>query len=299
MGSSNAATVLNEYDRGDVIRVDEMMLKCVSVILESEANIVWGCRDIRAIGQPYYTLLIVTDREIARTLVSVFAMSEKETMEPSYLRSFLWGEHLCYLFPYRKERRLADFVAGQITEPAVSENICVNMLLACMESSLPYPLLFLEFEQDLVHIEKDNSVYLTPNFDISQLDPSIDESNCVVRCARIMLDILSLNRKKRLKSRKLLSRKIERQAYTRFSEVYHDIKLTILAEKKESVLRRLFKYLGARKDRIFRVILVLSVVCFVVALVMLISYLIFGDFVLGKIFGHNLNTIGTERLNVK
>jgi hypothetical protein len=33
--------------------------------------------------------------------------------------------------------------------------------------------------------------------------------------------------------------------------------------------------------------------------VMLISYLIFGDFGLGKIFGHSLNTIGTERLNVK
>jgi hypothetical protein len=168
-----------------------------------------------------------------------------------------------------------------------------------MESPLPYPLLFLEFEQELVHIEKDNSVYLTQDFDISELKPSIDESDCVVQCARLMLSVLNLNRKKRLKSRKLLSRKVERQAYTRFSEIYHDIKLTILAEKKQSALQRFFQYLGTRKDRIFRVILVLSVICFALALVMLISYLIFGDFALGKIFGHNLNTIGTERLNVK
>ncbi|MDR1952974.1 MAG: hypothetical protein LBQ21_00610 [Clostridiales Family XIII bacterium] len=299
MGSSNAATAINDCDRENVVRVDDMMLKCVSVILETEANTVWSCRDMQAIGQPYYTLLIVTDREIARVLVSAFAASEKETGERAYLRSFLWGEDICYLFPYRRERRLADFAAGQITNPTISEEICVNILLACMESSLPYPLLFLEFEQELVHVEKDNSVYLTTDFDVSKLDASIDESDCVVRCARTMLDILNMNRKKRLKSRKLLSRKIERQAYARFSEVYHDIKLTVLAEKKMSILRRFFKFCGVHRDRIFRIILVLSVICFVLALVMLISYLIFGDFGLGKIFGHSLNTIGTERLNVK
>jgi hypothetical protein len=181
----------------------------------------------------------------------------------------------------------------------VSEQICVNLLLAGMESPLPYPLMFLAFRQDMVHIENDNSVYLTPYLDLTNLDPYISESDCVVACAQIMLDILGAKKGKQLKSRRLLSRKVQREAYEHFSEVYHDFNITISPAKKRPLRARFADFFAERKDRIFRFILVISVICFIVAIVMLLNYLIFGDFAISKLFGRGLETIGTEDLTVK
>ncbi|MDR2157558.1 MAG: hypothetical protein LBO81_07245 [Clostridiales Family XIII bacterium] len=283
----------------DTIMVEGMTLKRVSSILRTGVNAVWGCRDLSAVGHPYYILLIVTDRRIARTLISIFASSEKDTGRPAYLRNFLWGEHLCYLFPYRKERRLTDFAIGQVSAPAVGEQICVNLLLAGMESPLPYPLLLLAYRQGLVHIENDNSVYLTPNFDLTALDPGVSESDCVLACAELMLDILGSTRGKQLKSRKLLAKKVQRKSYAHFSEVYHDFNLTLSVRKTGSLPGRFFGFLAEHKDQIFRFILVLSLMCFAVAILMLLSYLIFGEFSLSKLFGRGLNMIGTENLAAK
>jgi hypothetical protein len=289
----------NTREDPDTIVSEGMTLKRVSVILRTGVNAIWGCRDLSAVGRPYYILLIVTDRQTARALVSVFALSEKEQGRPAYLRHFLWGEHICYLFPYRRERRLADFSAGQITTPEESEQICVNLLLAGMESPLPYPLLFLAFQQGLVHIENDNSVYLTCDFDLTELDPDVSESDCVVSCAKIMLDVLGAGGRKPLKSQRLLAKKVHRNAYAHFSEVYHDFNITVSAGKKRTLRTRFSAFFSERRDRIFRVILVLSVLCFIVAVLMLLSYLIFGDFALSKLFGQSLNTIGTEDLSTK
>ncbi|MDR2163243.1 MAG: hypothetical protein LBO70_04795 [Clostridiales Family XIII bacterium] len=302
MMSNEVAGQLNtsaEHMESDTIITGGMTLKRVSLILQTEVNAVWGCRDFSAVGRPYYTLLVVTNRRIARDMVSVFALSEKETERPAYLHSFLWGEDICYLFPYRRERRLVDFVTGQTTTPAVSEQICVNLLLAGMESLLPYPLLFLTFRQGMVHIENDNSVYLTPYLNLTDLDLSISESDCVVACAQIMLDILGASKGKQLKSRRLLSKKVQREAYAHFSEVYHDFNITISSGKKKPLLKRFTEFFSERKDRIFRFILVISVICFIVAIIMLLNYLIFGDFAISKLFGHGLDTIGTEDLTVK
>jgi hypothetical protein len=102
-----------------------------------------------------------------------------------------------------------------------------------------------------------------------------------------------------MKSRKLLSRKAARGAYSQFPEVYHDFNITLLDKNKRLSVGAFFAFFREHKDAVFRVILVISSICFVVALAMLISYLIFGDFPLFKLFGHNLNVVGTEHLNVK
>ncbi|MDR0853265.1 MAG: hypothetical protein LBN34_02745 [Clostridiales Family XIII bacterium] len=281
------------------IEADGMVLRQVAVVLKSEVNAVWVCRDILAIGQPYYTLLLVTDRDVSKKLVAVFADSDKPAGKQPYLKTFLWGETLCYLFPYHKPRQITEFAQGQIETPQISEEICINLLLTSIESPMPWPLLYLQFEQGMVNVEKDNSVYLMPVLNLEPLDENITESSCVTACARIMLDILSLANKTKLKSRKLLSSKVARGAYEQFPEVYHDFKLTVLQKKRKFSLRSFFGFFKEHRDVIFRVLLVLSSICFVVALVMLISYLIFGDFALFKLFGHSLKTIGTEKLNVR
>ncbi|MDR1292733.1 MAG: hypothetical protein LBJ91_04995 [Clostridiales Family XIII bacterium] len=259
----------------------------------------WACRDIGAASQPWYTLLSVFDRETAKKILTAFQDSDKNTDKPPYIRSFLQGEELCFLFPYHAERPLAEFAEGQITTPAVREAICVNLILACLESPLPWPLLFLAFDQDKINVEKDNGVFLSTTFDLTQLNASVSEADCVGRCAEVMLRILRLNQKKRLKSYELLNRKVEHGAYTQFSEVYHDFRLTGLRRKKRFRLSLISAFVVARKDIFFRILLVFSVVCAVVAAVMLISYLAVGSFPLFKLFGQSMDMIGTEQLNVK
>jgi hypothetical protein len=114
-----------------------------------------------------------------------------------------------------------------------------------------------------------------------------------------MLSILGMASKKNLRSRKLLSRKVSHGAYAHFPEVYHDFKITILNKKRHFGIGAIAAFFSEHRDTIFRIILVLSSICFIVALMMLISYLIFGDFPLFKLFGHSLKEIGTEHLNVK
>jgi hypothetical protein len=188
-------------------------------------------------------------------------------------------------------------VEGQITAPSVIEDICINLLLACISSPLPYPLLYLILDSGMIHVEMDNSIYFTLAFDLTMLDITVTEADCVSRCAEILLEISALNTAKELRSSKLLRKKIQHRAYTQFSEVYHDFRITLLPKRNRFNLPRILAFFVEHKDRLFRVLLVLSILCVVIALAMLISYVIFGDFSLFKLFGHSIKTIGTERLN--
>jgi hypothetical protein len=274
-----------------------MMLKCVSVLFQGSVNSILVCRDISAYSQPYYTLLAVSDRENSKLLLSVFANSERIGEDPAYLRSFVQGDQICFLFRYREKRRLDDFVSGQIVSSLVREQICVNLLLACIESPLPWPLLYLQLDQRLINIEKDNSVFLTMDFDLSELDATLTESDCVVRCADILLDILSMNTGKNLRSFALISGKTSRMAYEHFAEVYRDIRLTEIPQSKKHIFVRIKESFIKHKDVWFRLLLIFSIICAAVAVLMLLSFVIFGDFSLTKLFAGSLKTIGTEHLN--
>ncbi|MDR3363419.1 MAG: hypothetical protein LBS91_00485 [Clostridiales Family XIII bacterium] len=280
----------------DVYRIDNMTLKCVSVLFQSAVNSILVCRDISAYSQPYYTLLAVSDREKSKLLLAVFADSERPGEGPAYLRSFMQGDQICFLFRYREKRRLDAFVGGQVVSSRVREQICVNLVLACIESPLPWPLLYLQLDQRLINIEKDNSVFLTTDFDLGALDASLTESDCVVRCADVLLDILRINTGRDLKSFALIKGKAFRKAYAQFAEVYRDIRLTEIPQDKGRVSARVKEAFAKHRDVWFRILLILCVACAAVAIMMLLSFVIFGDFSLSKLFAGSLETIGTEHL---
>ena len=72
--------------------------------------------------------------------------------------------------------------------------------------------------------------------------------------------------------------------------------MTALPERKESLKGRLKGFWLRNRDRIFRLLLVLSAVAVVVALIMLISQIIFGDIPLLRLFERAFEQIGTESL---
>jgi len=282
-----------------IYRTGDMALYTVRDVFKNAVNDVVICQDQASQARPYYVLVAVKERETAKALLSIFQNNARDMEEEPYIACFSHGEQLCYLFPYHIERNLEAFSEGQINSPVERERVCINITLACLSSPLPYPLLYLLLDQKQIHIEKDNTVFFTPYFDLRELDPKTDESACAVRCVYLLIDILQKQSRKPLKSLNLLHKKLLSRSYKCFTEVYRDIRITALPEKKPKLFRRLRAWWGRNKDLLFKIILVVSVFCTIVALTMLMSYLIFGDFSLFRLLGGSIDKIGTEEINTK
>jgi hypothetical protein len=285
-----------------IYRTNGMILSKVRDVLSCPANDVEICQDLNSPARVYYTVLVIKDRKcIKRMLLSLenAGKSAAEGEQP-YLFRFSDGERLCFAFPYRPERNLALFAPGQMTSPAVRERTAVNLVMECLSTPLPWPLLFLVLRQGNVHIEKDNTIYFTPYLDLTELDNERDEVDCVNCCVSIIMNILQApggSRRQRLRSLELIRKKHAKDAYRSFPELYRDIKLTALPEGKQSILRRLRGWWFRNRDILFRLLLILCVVIIIVTLIMFLSQLVFGDIPLLRLFEHSFDVIGTERLN--
>lgn len=278
-----------------------MELEVISQAFHGSANDVVVCRDRLSASGTLYTLLVIHDRKCARKMLTVMEDNQRSG-ESACLLQFSQNETMLFLFPYREERKFSAFAPGQMTSPETGEAICVNLVMECLATDLPWPLLYLVLEQDCVQIAKDNTVYFTVSLDLNDLDPTRTERNCVSSCAQLLLDLLAGpiaggRSRKKLKSYELIWKKMGKNAYTGFPELYQDIKLTALPQVKPSLKNRLRILWTNSRDRLFRILLVLCILLAIAAAVVLISQLIFGDVPLLRLFQHTFDMIGTENLH--
>lgn len=267
-------------------------LRCV---FHGEANDVVICQDTAAPAAPRYTLLVIRDPECARRLLEVFRAAGPGRDQP-YLFRFSVNDRLCLAFPYRPERRLDRFAEGQMPSPAAREAVCVSLVMECLASNLPYPLLYLALDPENLHIGADNQVYFTHYFDLAKLDPRKGEASCCGHCVETLLPLLEGGSRKGLKSFQLLWKKLDRNACQSFSELYRDIRLTAVPIKKPSIRQRIRSAWRRNEDRLFRLLLIVSSAAVITALVILITDALFGESFLFKLFENHFSQIGTERL---
>jgi hypothetical protein len=272
-----------------------MVLEPVRDVFDGPENSVSICRDLQSPIEARYTLLVVKDRNIAKNLVAIFENSERVLPEgvTPYVACFTQNALLCYLFDYREERKITLFAPGQITSSKDWEFVCVNLVLECLSSHIPFPLLALSLEPDNVHLEKDGTVFLTPYYDLSRLSEDNDEAVCARRCAELMLSLIET--RGRLKSAELMRKKLAKNAFRSLPELYRDIKVTEIPEKKK-FRERLRGFRRRNNDRVFSVLLVVCVAVAVFALVVLISQLLFGNIPILRIFERCFDAIGTRSL---
>lgn len=286
--------------KGLIYHAGNMALDPIAEIFRGPVNDVLICRDANAPASMRYLLWVIHDRACVKQLLPVFESAEGSSLtgEPAYLLRFTQNDLLCYVFPYREERRLAAFAPGQMINPVIRERICVNLVIECLSSSLPYPLLYLLLRQECIHLEKDNSVFFLPTLDLSELDPEKGEADCVAVCAQILLGLLEGGgrRRRQLKSYELIRKKLTKCAYSGFPELYHDIKLTAIPEHKLGWRARLKGFWIRNKDRIFKILLVLCIIMVILALIFALSQLILGDIPLLRLFERAFEVIGTETL---
>ncbi|MDR2089309.1 MAG: hypothetical protein LBP73_08140 [Clostridiales Family XIII bacterium] len=273
----------------------DMVLEPVRDVFNGPKNSVLICRDLRSPVGAHYTLLAVRDRILAKRLISIFENSERVLPEGAspYVACFTQNELLCYLFEYREERKIGLFAPGQINSAKAWESVCVNLVLECLSSSIPFPLLALSLEPDNVHLEKDGAIFFTHYYDLTRLSEEADESVCARRCVELMLSLLET--RGRLKSAELMRKKLAKNAFRSLPELYRDIKVTELPEKKK--LTAHVKGMWRRnRDRLFTALLVACVIVAIFAVIVLLSQLIFGNIPILRIFERCFDVIGLRSL---
>lgn len=286
-----------------VYHADSMELEVIWEAFHGTVNDVVVCRDLSSVSGDCYTVLVIHDRQCRYTMLDIMQQAEQGTQDSTFFQCFTQNEALCFAFPYRAERKFTTFAAGQMLTPATGEAICVNLVMECLSTPLPWPLLYLVLRQDNIHITKDNEVYFTLHLDLEDLNLQRDESACVSYCAHVLLELLSgrpthgRRSRKALKSFELIRKKCDKHAYSGFPELYRDIKLTSIPTQKASLKSKASGVWLRNKDRLFRILMILSVTAVVIALLLLISQLIFGDIPLLRLFRHTFDVIGTENLH--
>lgn len=280
--------------RGLEFYYGDRILEVVATLFSGKANDVVVCRDISSPVDAKYTMLVVHDHDCVKKLLPILESCQDEL---PYTFSFAQNNNMIYGFPFRAERRFSSFAKGQMQDPKVGESICISLVMECISSPFPPELLYLILTQDSIQLTKENEIYFTPVLDLSLLDTEIRERECTICCAKIILELLEgAAGKKKLKSFELIRKKIKSNSYSIFTELFRDIKLTAMPGKKLSIKQQIKGWWLRSKDSLFRILLILCILAVIVAIIMLISQLIYGDIPLLRLFKHCFDVIGTENL---
>lgn len=276
-------------------QVKEMSLESIREIYVGSANDIYICEDLSSSGHDYYTVMIIKDHTLAKEFLQI-ASGENGNREPCYIDVFTCGQGLGLVFEYIKERYLEAFYMGEQFSLPICETICVNLIIECMSTNLPYPLLYLCLQQKQIHMRMDNSIQLGCPLDIAELDRNIGEEACVGLCATILRDLLVSKARQKADSYQLLSKKITKGSYLHFKDLYYDVKMASEEPKKKNILLWMRGFFYRNQKLLFRVLLYLSVALFVLALIGLIFQLTTGDIPYLRFFINTFKKIGTESM---
>lgn len=223
-----------------------------------------------------YTVWDMKQQEAARKLMQ---------MEGGffYSRCVQKGEHMWILFPYEEPRPLFRFYKGALENWEERKRIYENLIKACREQKLPFPVLYLLLAEKSLNLKADGSVSFCYNVSLKRLDGERREDDCVQACVSLILELMQQGGKEEKACYALLHKKRRRNIYRKFDEVIEDLNL-IDGRKRLRPFVRMKRPEQTAVDRIFRRIFVLAAVLAVAALVLFVSQVLFGDLPLFRIF---------------
>lgn len=280
-----------------IYNAGEKKLNCIRKVLENEVGEVWIAQDTgEDVDGVYDTLIIVKNHETAKTLMKIWEEGLREGRE-SCGQMPAGKEAFCITYPYKKERPLHKFYESQPRSGKECEQICINLLVECVSSGEVWPVLYLILSQKQVHIEKDLSIFFSYQLDLTALNEKIKEKDCVVKCARMILDMMQKTPEmEKTIGMNLIRKKLLKDGYSHFTELIRDIHMDAGAWKKVGLKERIKDFFQTKKETIVRILLILSIVLGVIAVLMILSQMIFGDVPFLRIFAGTFETIGQESL---
>lgn len=278
-----------------IYQSQKMRLKTIRVIEQTPVNDILICQDQNAAEEGLYTVLAVHDHEIVKKILTVYGQSEYE-MKSSCIDSFSDQGVFLLVYPYYRERSLERFYMGTTYTLSECEDVCINTILTCISAELPYPLLYLILEQKQLQLARNHNVYLEYMINLETLDPEITERDCVVQCAKILRELLEPKAAQKAVSYQLLDKKIAKKSYHRFTELYKDVRIAAVSKNKNGLLGRLRAWFLRNRDRLFKILLWVSVILLLLVVVSFVTQAIFGDIPWLRLFFNGFKKIGTESL---
>ncbi len=277
-----------------IFQSQKMQLQSVRIVSANDVNEVHVCKNLNDKGGGLYTVVRVMDHSIVRRFLEI--CEQGATGTDCLVDCFSWGDDQIIVFPYVKERLLFSFYRPDVLTLPECEDICINLIIAGMSSGLPWPLLYQILEQEQIHLTRDGSVYLGFMVDLSKLDPTKTEKDCVVACAKLSIRILQPKDGRESNSLALLSKKVSKESYSRFVELYKDVRISAAPKTKKGIPAKIKQWYFIHKDELFRVLLWISIILAIFVIVSFLTQLIFGDVPWLRLFINSFEKIGTENL---
>ena len=281
-------------------------------VQEYEANDVWvakgipaGWRSAKALaslvpsgqGQVcrYYTALAIKKHETAKLLMEIW-----ETGKKSGRNSQGWQaagkDGFWVAYPFQKARPLEQFFPTKARSQEECQKICQSLLAACTSSKEPWPVLCLILKQRQIHMQKDGSIFLGYQIDLSQLNPEAGEQECAIKCAELILQLLQEQPGTYSAGKHLIEKKIQKEGYQDFPELLQDIHLDFPIQKKGKIKEKIENFFRKKRRGLIRLLLACSLCIGIAALLMLFSQITVGDVPLLRLFTSSFEKIGKESL---
>ena len=267
----------------------------VSTLFSGEANCCYMARLTEDMGGRSFSIVAVRDHDAIRMLME--AESKVVDIDRSQLiDAFSYGNDYILVFPYRQERPLSRFFVGESMTLGEIEDIGTNLLLTCMTASLPYSLLYLLLDQGQINLSKDGGIFLGYNMDLKDLDLKRTERDCTVKCAQILKDMLSTKADEKNISYELISRKSENNSYNTFTELYRDLRIAAMPVEKTGIIVRIKSFFHRNADLLFGILFWVCLILGIIALVLLLSHVVWGNVPIIRWFINTFKIIGTESM---
>ncbi|WP_024865134.1 hypothetical protein [Butyrivibrio sp. FCS014] len=277
------------YDSG------KMRLMPVATKSIGEVNDCYICRDLNSSGGILYTVLVIHQHDVVRRVLELLEFSGRNGKE-TIVDSFACGEQHVLVFPYHKERPLFDFYEGDSLTLAQCEDVCISTILACITADLPYPILYLLLRNGMLNLSGDRSVFFGYEMDLKDLDDSITEKECTDLCARTLLLLLKPKAGQKATSYYLLDKKVANGSYHRFTDLYRDITIAAVTNKKITPWFLFKLWVKRNSDTIIGVLFWISLILAVIALSIIISRFLLGGNSWLRLLFNTFKKIGTESL---
>ena len=123
-----------------------MSLKPIRLIARNDVNEILVCENVEDSSRELYTVIQVTDHETVKKFLELNEHAE-DVQDNVLIDCFASEGKYLIVYPYKKERPLDLFYVGSTMSVAQCEETGINLIIACMTSNLPWPLLYLELMQ--------------------------------------------------------------------------------------------------------------------------------------------------------
>lgn len=273
-----------------------MQLKTLYTVKRSSTGEVQICEDLGSRNKVKYTVWVIKNHSKVKSILSEYSKATSYIEKPTYIDMFSDQGNFFIVFPYVPERQLMMFYMGKVLSLRECEEICVNLIIACMTSNLPWSVLYQVLVQREIQLSRDGNIALSYCVDLEDYDETVDESKCVVECARLLIELLENKADKKANSYILLMKKVEKNTYYHFTDLYKDVKAAMTPLRKGGILIRIRLFFVRNKDEIFAALFRISIVLAIFVLLTFLTNLILGDVPWLRIFIKTFEHIGLEDL---